>query len=347
MSNVPDSPTRSRHHASLASSALALPTRRDIRITTLENLQHFVVLGNYNTNIGRVVEDLSIALPSNVGYPAQALRAALRLAPNIECLVLDVPAESPISLLSSLQFPNLRVFSTNLPHRALVAFLNSHPHLDALALRDCGRSAACPLRGVEFSNLTNLQCPSRCFVGILRGPLIAATVNLSRMTSMSSIALRSLSSSHLHSLTVDYFNNDYDVILHVINATPNLRKLKLNEKAQPQRRHDGSTRRPWNDLQEWHRSLLRLPFLEEFMLRTLISVCTGNRTELDVVTAWARGTGRRATPHSNLYHIALMQRHLGGAPGLQQQLSHWFKHERGVWARVTTVAVGPSDSFTM
>ncbi|KAJ8463967.1 hypothetical protein ONZ51_g9905 [Trametes cubensis] len=348
MSLLADSPTRSRHQASLASNALSLPTRRDIRITSLENLQQFVSLGDYNTNIGRVVEDFSITLPSDVGYPAQVVRAALRHAPNIECLVLDLPRESPITLLSGLQFPNLRIFSTNLPHRALVSFLDTHPFLDALALRECGRSEACPLRGIEFTNLSNLQCPSRCFAGILRGPLVTATVNLSRMSSMSSLALRTLSSSHLHSLTVDFFDNDYDVLLHVIEAAPNLRKLKLNEKAHTQRRHDGGMRRPWNDLREWHRALLRLPLLEEFMLRTLISVRTGNRTELDIVSAWALGTGRRTTPHPSLYHIALMQGVPGGATrGPQQQLSHWFKHERGVWTHVTTATVGPSESFTL
>ncbi|KAI0653765.1 hypothetical protein C8Q70DRAFT_937436 [Cubamyces menziesii] len=320
------------------------PTRSRLRASLAIN---FVVLGNFNSNIGRVVEDLSIVLPSNAGYPAQAVRAVLRLTPNIESLVLNLPLESPITLLSGLHFPNLRIFSANLPHRALVSFLNTHSLLNALALGGCGRSSSCPLRGIEFNDLSNLQCPSRCFVGILRGPLVVATVNLSRMSSMSSLALQSLSSSHLHSLTVDYFNNDFDVLLHVIDAAPNLRKLKLNEKAQPQRRHGGSMRRPWNDLRAWHRALLRLPLLEEFMLRTLLSIRTGSRTELDIVSAWALGTGRRATPHPNLYHIALIQRDLGVATGAQQQLSHWFKHERGMWARVSTAAVGPSESFTM
>ncbi|KAI9057612.1 hypothetical protein FKP32DRAFT_1681295 [Trametes sanguinea] len=343
----PSSPTRSRQRASLAASALSLPVRRDIRLTSLEELQNFVVLGTYNLSIGRVIEDFSIALPHNTGYPAQAVRVALRLVPNIQCLVLDVPSESPVTLLNGVRFPNLRVFSTNLPHRMLVSFLTSHPSLDALALRNCGRGFACPLRGLQFRDLSDLQCPSRCFVGVVRGPLTTATVNLSRLTSMSSLAVRSLSSSHLHTLTMDYFTNDYDVLSRIIFATPNLRKLKLNEKAQRERRH-GSIRRPWNDLRQWHSALLRLPQLEELMLRTLIFIGGTTRTELDVVTAWAVGVGRRAVPHPSLYHIALIQKDPVGVAGRpSQQLSHWFKNETGVWARLNSAVVAPGESFTM
>ncbi|CDO68113.1 hypothetical protein BN946_scf185044.g21 [Trametes cinnabarina] len=226
------SPTRSRQQALLASRARSLPTRRDIRIASVAEVEYFVLVGRYNTTVGRGVEDLSITLPPNTGYPAQAIRVALRLTPNIECLVLDVPVESPVTLLNGVRFPNLRIFSTNLPHRMLVSFLNSHPFLKALALGNCGRGHTCPLHGIELRDLSDLQCPSRCFVGVVRGPLTTATVNLSRLTSMSSLAVWSLSSSNLHTLTVDYFTNDYDVLSRVIFATPSLRKLRLNEKAQ-------------------------------------------------------------------------------------------------------------------
>ncbi|KAI0363072.1 hypothetical protein BV20DRAFT_1058363 [Pilatotrama ljubarskyi] len=343
------SPTRSRQRASLVMTALSTPTCQDLRISSLEGLQNFIQLGAYNANIGRVVEDLRITLPRDSGYPAQAVRAALRLTPNLESLVLDLPPQSPITLLNGLEFPNLRVFSTSLPHRALVSFFNLNPSLSALALQDCGRSGTCPLSGIELRDLCNLQCPSRCFVGITHGPLVSATVNLSRLTSMSSLAIRSLCSSNLHSLTMDYFINDYDSLLLVVSTTPNLRKLKLNEKAQPQRRHDGGVRRPWNDLREWHRALLRLPYLEELMLRTLICICGPTRTELEIVTAWACGVGRHSVPHPSLYHIALIQRDPAQAAGVasQQQLTHWFKNAAGAWERLNTTVVGPSKSFTL
>lgn len=188
----------------------------------------------HNPNVGRVVEDLTIKLPPNAGYPAQAVRVALRLSPNLRSLVLELPSASPVTLLNGLEFTKLRIFFTNLPHRALVSFLNTHGALTALSLQACGRSHACPLQGVELRRLSDLQCPSRCFVGIVHGSLVTATVNLSRMNSMAALAIQTLSSSYLYCLTVDYFTNDYDVLLRVANAAPNLRKLKLNEKPQIQ-----------------------------------------------------------------------------------------------------------------
>ncbi|KAH9847485.1 hypothetical protein C2E23DRAFT_890017 [Lenzites betulinus] len=301
-------PTRSGRRESLTMSAHSFPVRRDVNIASRGGLETFVLLGHYNANIGRVVEDFRITLPDHEGYPAHELRAALRLTPNIECLVLNLPVESPVTLLNGLQFPNLRVFSSNLPHRVLSTFLAAHPLLVSLALRgSCGRSAQCPLQGLELHHLSDLQCPSRCFVGIARGSLVTATVNLTRLTSMSSLAIQTLSSSRLYSLAVDYHSTDYDVLSRVAMAIPNLRKLKLNEKPHNQRRYDHS-RRPWNDLRSWHRILMTLPHLEELMLRTLTSIAGPTRTESNVVDAWARGIGQRATAHPSLFYIALIQK---------------------------------------
>lgn len=93
------------------------------------------------------------------------------------------------------------------------------------------------------------------------------------------------------------------------------------------------------------------------MLRTLASVTRPNRTELNVVTGWARGIGARAVPHPSLYHIALLQRGpagpligpaVGAAGGVpQQRLSHWFRGGAGAWTRMSLTTVGPSESFTL
>ncbi|KAI0363916.1 hypothetical protein BV20DRAFT_1057656 [Pilatotrama ljubarskyi] len=341
----PSTPTRSGRRASLAVSARAAPIRRDINLTSCRALEDFVSLGCYNGSIGRVVEDIRIALPMNEGYPAQLIRCVLRLTPNIECLVLDLPPESPVTLLNGLNFPNLRVFSTNLPHRALVTFLTAHASLTSLALRACGRGVMCPLDGLELRHLMDLQCPSRCFVGITRGPLATATVNLTRLSSMASLAIQTLAASRIHTLTVDCFSSDYDILSRVVFAVPNLRKLKINEKPQPQRRHNHA-RRPWNDLRAWHHTLMQLPSLEELMLRTLVPVSGPSRSEARVVNGWARGVGQHAVIHPNLFYIALIQKDT--TPGSAGQLlSHWFKDHMGVWGRVSAAAIGPSHSFTL
>ena len=88
--------------------------------------------------------------------------------------------------------------------------------------------------------------------------------------------------------------------------------------------------------------LLRLPFLEEFMLRTQVSVSGPRRSQQAVVTTWANGTtyGER---HPNLYHISILQ-HDSAAD--TQNLSHWFRR-RGSWEPVATALVDAAHSFTM
>ncbi|OJT07709.1 hypothetical protein TRAPUB_1399 [Trametes pubescens] len=230
---LPHSPTRNTQRTLLINSAQSVPECSDVYISTLEALQHFVELVSINPNIGRIVQDFIIKLPSGDAYPAQAVRTALRLIPKVQCLVIELPAGSPTTLLNGLQYPDLRIFSTNLPHRGLVSFLVAHPLLGSVILGSCGRSEACPLRGVELRSLTGLQCPSRCFAGIVQRSLVTATVALSRLNSMSSLAIQTIT-SRLHSLTIDYFTNDYDILARIATTLPHIRKLKLNEKRYPE-----------------------------------------------------------------------------------------------------------------
>ncbi|KAI0655859.1 hypothetical protein C8Q70DRAFT_1057070 [Cubamyces menziesii] len=340
------SPTRSGNRAALENRAQIHPERRDVHITTVPELQTFVMLGNYNENIGCAVEYLNISLPEGEGYPAQAVRAVLRMIPNVKCLVLNLPFESPVSLLNGVTLLSLRTLSTNLPHRGLVAFLVTHHFLTALMLGTCGRSATCPLRGLRLEGLQSLQSPSSCFTGITAGPLVTATVNLTRLTSMSALAIHNISSasSRLYSLAVDHFSNDYDILSRVAAAAPNLRKLKLNEKPTTER-GEGRLRRPWNDIRGWHLTLLQMTHLEELHLRTSISVATPTSKELDVVTGWANGVGDRAIAHPSLYHIAIIQNASG-----EHQLSHWFKKgPKGnqVWILVSSALVQRNETFTL
>lgn len=112
-----------------------------------------------------------------------------------------------------------------------------------------------------------------------------------------------------------------------------------------QRRHE-NLRRPWNNIRDWHNTLLRLASLEELMVKTLISISSSNRTEQSVVTAWASGAGRRAIAHPTLVHIALIQKDTA-AGATQQRLEHWFKRDTGVWALQATSDIGPTESFSM
>lgn len=82
------------------------------------------------------------------------------------------------------------------------------------------------------------------------------------------------------------------------------------------------------------------------MLRTLVSINSGNRTERGVVTSWANGVGRHRVAHPNLFHIGIIQKVTAvGAP--QQRISHWFKGNAGGWTLMSATAIGPTDSFVL
>ncbi|TFY56543.1 hypothetical protein EVJ58_g7576 [Rhodofomes roseus] len=308
-----------------------------MHINSSESLVLFVMSVRRDAAVGLAIEDLSLSLPTDLEYPVDAVRQCLRLTPNVETLILDLPSSSPVSILCGLTLPKIQLLSTNLPHQCLVSFLASHRSLRSLVLRFCGNGSNCPLRHVDLAHVTELQCPSRCLSGIARGRVSRATVNLTRLASNAVLAVRALSTSPLYSLSLDFYATDYDMLLRVAAAAPNLRKLKLVEKFRPQRRGHQS-RRPWNDMISWHQALLRLSFLEEFALRSLVRVFTSRRPDVQVISGWANGTTRRSAPHPTLYHVAILQ---PCTRGDTRQLTEWFKgSSKGAWERVVN-AVGP------
>ena len=90
---------------------------------------------------------------------------------------------------------------------------------------------------------------------------------------------------------------------------------------------------------------MRFPRLEEFFLRTLVSVTSDGSTEHDVVLAWVHGTGRPQR-HPKLFYIALLQQVPHAMPQ-RQRLSHWFRDGRGRWERVASAMVAATDSFAL
>ena len=175
-------------------------------------------LATYNVSVGLSVEDLTISLPLQAGYPARLVRHCLRLTTNVEALVLNLPPTTPRSMLNEVALPKIRVFSTNLSHNALPRFLMAHPSITSLVLHRCGRKLICPLRSIDLDHVTELQCPSGCLGGLARGQVACATVNLTRTTSSSMLAIRFLSTSPLYSLTIDFFSDDFDVMMRVVDV---------------------------------------------------------------------------------------------------------------------------------
>lgn len=182
---------------------------------------------SYNAMIGLALEDLEIALPARISHPGALLRRCLQLTPNIEALVLTLPVTTPKSLLNNVKFPNIRLFSTNLPHHTLIKFLSNHPTIVTIVLGQCGRTSDCALRSVDLHRVTELQCPSHCLSGIARGQVSVANITLA---SSVHAAINALASSPLFSLVIEFYSNDYDILERITRAAPRLTRLKLIEK---------------------------------------------------------------------------------------------------------------------
>ncbi|TFY62459.1 hypothetical protein EVJ58_g3837 [Rhodofomes roseus] len=303
-----------------------------VHLTTLESLELFVNSANRTSSIGCAVEDLTIILPPRQDYPVHAVSQCLRLTPNVEALVLDLPHQPPTNILDGVVLRNVRLLSTNLPHECLTSFLVTHRSLKSLILRYCGKGSACPLRRLDLSHITDLQCPSRCLPAIAHGKVVRATVNVTRLASNAVLVVHALSKSPLYSLTIDFYPTDHDVLARVAAAATTVKKLKLVEKSRPQRRGGHTARRPWNDAASWHRALLALPCLEEIALETDALISTPRRSEAQIISSWANGITRRKTPHPRLYHVALLQ---PGPDCDTRQHTEWFRsNSKGVWERV-------------
>ena len=105
-----------------------------------------------------------------------------------------------------------------------------------------------------------------------------------------------------------------------------------------------TSRRAFNSHLAWYRDLRRLPYLEEFALRTaapLVRRIGDWEFERRLVLSWASGvrftrrTPASSVPHPNLYHIRVLY----GPTSSTAALSKWFK-DSGEWMRLGAPVTG-------
>ena len=185
-----------------------------------------------NPSIGQGFMDVTISIPLVVaGHAshADAIRHALQLTLNLESLVLDVAESGPDDLMDELSFPQLAVFSTNLPHRVFAPFLHLHPFIKTLVLRSC-EGRLCPVRIPTLPHLASIHCPSGCLV-----------VSCQQQPEMIQLPLPPKSSLHnppaaflrLCTLSIEFSPDDHDILARIVAVAPSIQQLKLNERSDP------------------------------------------------------------------------------------------------------------------
>jgi hypothetical protein len=167
---------------------------------------------------------------------------------NITALKLRLSFEPTSRMLQNLEFTNLIIFETNIPHAVVAPFLARHPAITELALDVCNvatasTASACPLASCNLSCVEQLSCPKGCV-----WPLLSAVTPISPLYHLQVIQhaaqdslfpLQNLfnfhhipTSSHIYFLHLDFDHGWHGTpgLLEAISmAAPRLDTLRLAE----------------------------------------------------------------------------------------------------------------------
>ncbi|KAI0340551.1 hypothetical protein BDW22DRAFT_1430698 [Trametopsis cervina] len=323
------------------------------RIATIDGLEAFSAMLQQNQGIGLVVDTFEVVLDA-AGATRRTfvlLHDVLKLLPQLTDLIIQIYRVLPemftdlYDILSGVELRALELFKTNLPHRAIIPFLQNFQHrrsLFQLVLEDCGLTNLCPLREVDLTHITDLECPIHCAQRTSTSHLTRLILhNASPSFSASDALLKMPIRSNLTHLTLKFFSSDLDILNSIILFAPRLRKLRLIELVSAARNGRVSARRVWKSVGQVSHALKKLRFLEELMVQSSGELARGDalfsRQEEQLVHGWLTGYSRpwskpqRAVYHSRLYRISLL--YGTSRPG-KQVYSTWMKGAPR-WERVS------------
>lgn len=164
---------------------------------------------------------------------------------NITILKLQLSFKPTSHMLQGLEFTNLVIFQTNIPHALITPFLTRHPSITNLALDVCNTATAtfaiaCPLASCHLPNIEHLSCPKGCVQ-----PLLSAIMPASPLAKLqviqytiqdSTFPLQDLfdfccilTLSHLCHLHLDFDHMAPKLLQAISKAAPQLETLKLVE----------------------------------------------------------------------------------------------------------------------
>jgi len=165
---------------------------------------------------------------------------------NIAALTLRLSFKPTSQMIQNLEFPNLSIFETNIPHAVIASFLVRHPAITILVLDVCNATTAttalaCPLTSCDLSRIEQLTCPKGCVRPLLSSvtPPASPLYNLQvtqRTVEDASFPLQDLfnylpipTSSQLYYLHLDFDHMVPDLLRAISMAAPRLSTLRLVE----------------------------------------------------------------------------------------------------------------------
>ncbi|KII87888.1 hypothetical protein PLICRDRAFT_176648 [Plicaturopsis crispa FD-325 SS-3] len=300
--------------------------------------------------------DLTIRLTETPARPA-VVRLLCECA-NLESLSLLLPSTFNTAFLSTIVFPKLQVFESNIPHTDILPFLVRHPGIQIVSLSACDRPASCPLAAVVLPQLRSISCPLACASPFyVSRNLASVTAKCTRradiIVSPSSI-LRCLSlNENLTVVSLAFNPSDFDILHRLAISAPHLVHLRLIERSANSGRRGESSRREWNNWHTWSRDLHALRFLETLRLRTALSLVRvpGSRIwEEKMVTRW--GTRPNGLQHPRLGRITVWYLSVGNKGvmstwnGGRRNGNRWYRSEHTIAAPTSDETIDDFDFST-
>lgn len=201
----------------------------------------FVHISEVYADAGEAVKNLTLIVDSSEFADGATrnqymwtLRSGLRACPNVADLTLILPKKTPDAVFFQVIFPRLRRFKTNLPHQAIKNFLFRHPSLTDLVVGDCGILARrqCPLADVDLGHINTLECTAVCVRYLVHPGLIHLAVENKSTACFvpQMICTLPVMMPALHSLSLDIFPDDGEILDSIARFAPMVRKVKLVEK---------------------------------------------------------------------------------------------------------------------
>jgi hypothetical protein len=209
------------------------------KIDSVKDARDCLCLLRCKQDVATKVDIVEVLQGAGIRANFKAIRGILKCTTNITSLTLRLSFE-PVWLMlpTTLDFVNLTILNSNIPHANVVPFLTRHPRITNLVLDTCN-AASCPLIGCRLPRLEELICPPGCVQALTSVASPLSRLGVVQSTAQDSrFPLERLLDSHrikttsfltvLH-LDFDHTASRFGLLQSISAAAPALIVLKLTE----------------------------------------------------------------------------------------------------------------------
>ena len=142
---------------------LLIPFQQSItRLTSSRRVEQLLRAIKHRNEIAAEIEFLEVSVKALKGSAFKSIQEILCRAQNITDLVLRLSFKPVPILPSTMVLSRLTSLDVNIPHSTVAQLLQSHSHIENLALGPCNNTLRCPLLNCSLPALQYLTCPPGC-----------------------------------------------------------------------------------------------------------------------------------------------------------------------------------------